>query len=1293
MAANTVTYFGDVTTVGNTTLFQNLTSQGNYSIFSGNVNPAVSLTSNLVGFSAVYSSNLNVATLNTTSIFGTAGSVGVGTTTSGYSLDVFGNFFGSNAMTAPVVLATTSANIGTLNTASIFATSGPGRVGVNTLVPTANLHVVGNVFGSNALSAPVVNASTSANISTLNTESIFATSGPGRVGVNTLAPTANLHVAGNLFGSNALTAPVVNASTSANISTLNTASIFATSGPGRVGVGLLTPGSNLHVAGNVYASNAISTPVVLANVANIATLVVSQIWRAFGNTVGFGTSVQGANVQVAGNVWASNALQTPVVIVSTSANILALNTASIFATSGPNLVGVGLSTPGSNLHVAGNVFGANALTTPVVLANVANVATMNVSQIWRAFGNTVGFGTAVQGANVQIAGNLWASNALQTPVVIASTSANAPTLVTNSVFGSSGAVLGIGTSTGLGANLHVQGNVWVSNSMTGVLQFTNATFDQATYLAGTPRIFTPGSVLGIGTLPSATGAALQVGGNLWSSNALQAPNVFALNSANTPLINTASFAGGLGVRTVPGGWTLNVSGDLQISNGLTGVGLTPTVLNVSTINVTTISNLNPILTLSVSNSIQCPINGASLANLSVTLNTSFINSNVGFGTAYVSGGPTLALPTGATLFAANAVSADVRGLVTANISQVLNTSFINSNVGFGTAYVAGGPTLTMASGANLFAANAITADVRGLVQANISSVLNTSFINSNVGFGTAYIAGGPTLTLPSGANLFAANAITADIRGLVQANISSVLNTSFINSNVGFGTAYIAGGPTLTLPSGANLFASNSISSSFVNLVQANAVTLNLTSLGFTGGVFQPITGNIYASNSVQTGNVLASGTMNIAGMANILSFSGRNVGIGTSTNLGANLQVQGNIWVSNLTGTYLAIDNTTANFATINTTTIWTQANPAVIQSSVLVSGDVPLTNSTLSAEVYAGSLRYTLDISNVFVRNFQLSALRTATCVYSNVVNGPQAGPDYRGSAYMNDGRVVFAPWSASNIGVYSPALSTFSAVSPAGFPNESAKFSGAVAVPSGNVVFVPSGASNVGMWNPQSRLWSNVSTGASGFEGGILAPTGRVVCVPGPLSANLGVFDPVTLGFTNVAAIPGYSGAVLAPNGNVIFVPNTAPNVGIFDPVTLGWSLGPPATPGGFTGGVLAAPSGNVIFVPGTSQNVGVLSADLATLTQVPGSAGFSGGVLLPTGNVMFVPLTASNVGLFDPVALTFSNVAECPGGFSGGSLLPDGRVVMCPWTSANVGVVQTLAPAPSKDFCLAPYFNHC
>ena len=1183
MAANTVTYFGDVTTVGNTTILQNSIFQGTLSNFTGNVIGQ----GNIVGFASVFSSNLNVSTLNTATIFGTAGQVGVGTTTSGYSLDGFGNLFGSNALTAPVVSASASANVQVLNTSSIFATSGPGRVGVGLGAPGANLHVAGNVFAANALTTGVVNVSTSANIQVLNTASIYATSGPGLVGVGIATPGANLHVAGNVFASNALTTPVVIASVSANVGSLITASIFATSGPGLVGVGLGAPGANLHVAGNVFALNAFSTPVVLANVANIATMNISQIWRATGNTVGFGTAVQGANAQVGGNLWASNALQSSVVIVSTSANVLVLNTASIFASSGPGLVGVGLGAPGANLHVAGNVFVANALSTPVVLANVANVATMNISQIWRTTGNTVGFGTAVQGANTQIEGNLWASNALSAPVVLASVSANAPILVTNSVFGSSGGVLGVGTSTGLGANLHVQGTVWVSNSMTGALQFTNATFSQATYLTGTPRIFTPGSVLGIGTAPAAAGAALQIGGNLWSSNALQAPNVFALTSAKTPLINTVSFAGNLGVGTAPGGWTLNVAGDLQVSNGITGVGLAPGVLNVSTVNVTTISNLNPIPTLSVSNSISCPINGASLANLSVTLNTSFINSNVGFGT------------------------------------------------------VPGGSNLALASGANLFAANAITADVRGLVTANISSVLNTSFINSNVGFGTAYVAGGPTLALPIGANLFAANAIT----------------------------------------------------SVFTGVLQANTTTLNVTSVGFTGGLFPAVVGNVYASVAVETTNVFMTGTMNVAGVANVLAFSGRNVGVGTSTNLGANLQVQGNIWASNLTGTYLAIDNTTANFTTINTTTIWTRSNPAVIQSSVAVSGDVPLASTVGAPDVYAtGSLRYTLDLANVFVRN-QLSALRTATCVYANVVNGPQAGPDYRGSAYLGDGRVVFAPWSASNIGVWSPGLSTFSAVSPTGFPSGSAKFSGAVVVPSGNVVFVPSSLSNVGIWNPVSRLWSNVVTGASGFEGGVLAPTGSVVCVPGPSSANLGVFDPVTLGFTNVLAVPGYSGAVLAPNGNVIFVPNTAPNVGIFNPVTLGWSLGPVAAPGGFTGGVLAVPSGNVVFVSGTSTSVGVLSADFATLTQLPGAAGFSGGALLPTGNVLFVPLTASNVGLFDPTALTFSNVADCPGGFSGGSLIPDGRVVMAPWTSGNVGMVQTLAPAPSKEFCLAPYFNHC
>ena len=1091
MAANTVTYFGDVTTVGNTYMFQNLTSQGNYSIFSGNVTPAASLTSNLVGFSAVYGSDLNVATLNTASIFGTNGSIGIGKTSSGYSLDVAGNIWASNVLTTGVVLATTSANALTLNTTSIFAASG-FSVGIGT---------------STSLGA-------------------------------------NLHIEGNLFSSNALTAPTVFATASFNAATANTLGIFGPTGV--TGIGTLTPGSTLDVQGNLFAPNSLSARVVIA---------------------------------------------------STSANSIVLNTQAIFASSGTGMLGVGTLTPGASLDVQGNVWVRNIISGPAILTDVANTGTMNVSQIWSAFGTSVGVGTSTSlGANLHVTRNIFASNALSAPMVIASISANTPILNTNSVFGP--LLIGVGTLSP-GASLDVVGNVWVSNSMTGALQFTNATFNQATYLTGTPRIFTPGSVLGIRTAPASAGASLQIGGNVFASNALSAPNVFALTSVNALVINTVSLTTGrLGVgTTTPSGWSLNIAGDLNISNGLTGTLIGVSTLNVGRTNVITISNLNPILTLNVSNSISCAINGASLANL----------------------------------------------------SAVLNTNFLNSNIGFGNVYVTGGPTLTLASGANFFASNSMTTGAIVSFDTATVSVLNVASIYSPLGrLGIGAPIPGATLQVEG--NVYASNAFQA------TNIVTEKMNASTINVTSLFGTAGLVGIGTI-------------------------APTANLH-----------VTGAALVANSIQTNNVYASGTMNIAGVANILSIPGLNVGIGTSTSLGANLQVQGNIWASSLTGTNVGTaTTTTANFATLNTTTIWAQT----IQSSVTVSGNVNSTSTASAAYVYAQqSLQYTRNISNIFALNFQLSALQPATCIYANVVNGPQGGPDYRGSAYLGDGRVVFAPWSASNIGVYSPALSTFSAIAPVGFPSGSGKFSGAVVVPSGNVVFVPSGNFNVGVWNPQSQLWSSVPTGASGFEGGVLAPTGSVVCVPGPSSTNVGVFNPVTLSFTNVAAVAGYSGAVLTPNGNIICVPNTATSVGIFNPVTLGWSLGPSAGPGGFSGGVLAMPSGNVIFVAGTSPQVGVLSADFATLTRITtGAPGFSGGVLLPTGTVMFVPFSASEVGLFDPVAQTFSNVVKCPSGFSGGSLLPDGRVVMSPWTAGNVGVVQTLSPAPSKEFCSAPYFNHC
>ena len=407
MSANTTTYFGDVLTVGNTTIQQNFSIQGAQSIYYGNV----ASTQNAIGWQSFFAGNVNVTTMNTLSV---TANVGIGTSTAiGATLQILGNLFASNALQTPNVFASTSANIPqVLNTASMFATSGPGLVGVGTNTSLgANLHVQGNVWASNALSAPVVNAATSANIlQTLITPSIFATSGPSRVGINTNA----------------------------------------------------SLGANLHVQGNVFAANAFQTGSLYSNGFNVATLNVTTLYQTSGPGVGIGTSTGiGAALQVQGNVFAANAIQTPNVFALTSANIQVLNTAYLFATTGSN-VGVGTGTGlGANLQVQGNVFVANAISVGLTTVNVAlNVATLNVTSLYRTTGVGVGIGTSTGiGASLQIQGNVTAANALSAPNVFASTSANVPILNTNSIFAQTGGTVGIGTSTGLGANLQVQGNV------------------------------------------------------------------------------------------------------------------------------------------------------------------------------------------------------------------------------------------------------------------------------------------------------------------------------------------------------------------------------------------------------------------------------------------------------------------------------------------------------------------------------------------------------------------------------------------------------------------------------------------------------------------------------------------------------------------------------------------------------------------------------------------------------------------------------------------------------------------
>jgi hypothetical protein len=423
-------------------------------------------------------------------------------------------------------------------------------------------------------------------------------------------------------------------------------------------------------------------------------------------------------------------------------------------------------------------------------------------------------------------------------------------------------------------------------------------------------------------------------------------------------------------------------------------------------------------------------------------------------------------------------------------------------------------------------------------------------------------------------------------------------------------------------------------------------------------------------------------------------------VGINTSTNLGASLQIQGNVYASNgFTAPNVSLSGT-------------------ISYNEDLFKRGPYLTPSAANAATITAWISATCNAVGQPTKSWWATS---PTPVYGNVAAGPGGSSAYGGSVLLPDGRVLFVPQSGSNVGFFNPATSQFTSVVPAGLSASSGQFRSGVLVPSGNVVFIPWNSSNVGVFNPLTYEYSNIAVGAMGgtykFQGGVLGPTGNVIMVPRD-SANIGIFNPRTLELTNVGPIAGqglglFGAGVLLPNGNVVMSPlTTGGNIGMYNSYSLSvtgfTNVGPIGTGSTWESASLA-PNGNVVFAPSSSStSLNVVVYNPTFVSNPIGAGGFSnvvtnlatgslnyfqGSVLLPSGNVIFCPADASNVGMFDPSALQYSNctpVSAATGKFYGCTLIPDGRVVFTPASSANVGVLSTIAPA-SREFCLSPIFN--
>ena len=130
--------------------------------------------------------------------------------------------------------------------------------------------------------------------------------------------------------------------------------------------------------------------------------------------------------------------------------------------------------------------------------------------------------------------------------------------------------------------------------------------------------------------------------------------------------------------------------------------------------------------------------------------------------------------------------------------------------------------------------------------------------------------------------------------------------------------------------------------------------------------------------------------------------------------------------------------------------------------------------------------------------------------------------------------------------------------------------------------------------------------------------------------------------------------------------------------------------------FTGGVLL-PDGRVFCVPRNSTTARIYDPATDTLTTpigtYPGNFAFTGGVLLPDGRVFCVPLNSTTARIYDPVTDTLTTPTGAYSGstpFIGGVLLPDGRVFCAPFSSTTARIYGG-GGGFNINVSLSAYFN--
>ncbi|MBL8030735.1 MAG: hypothetical protein JNK33_00195, partial [Candidatus Doudnabacteria bacterium] len=562
-------------------------------------------------------SNENINPLNISSSSGNSvfmvdkqGNIGVGTTTPTANLSVAGTLqttgnatVGGNVVTALITGNAGTSKIDFLNNQLAFTGGTTMRFNASGLaiggLPTNML----DVFGNAAIGAAYAGTTSPTNGLIVQ----------GNVGIGTTSPVAKLDVYGNL-----------------NVGTSSTPALFVNTATGNVGIGTSTPNAKLSVMGSASFLTPTSTaayfsPTSYANGGGLVLTVVNtvgslQAWEAWSPSNGVlnqtftGGNSSAINFNAGGNSsinFSTNGTtklslntdfgQASGVGVTVNGggtldpfNVTSSSGASILrVTTGMN-VGIGTTTPGRTLTVAGDIRATGSLYDSSNSAGTAG-----------SFLMSTGSGYAWNSTSTLFGGNIYLNN---NQLSLFGNSALNQNLTTTS----SPTFAGLAVTNASTTNLTVSGNLHAGSILgLSTLSFTNAS---TTNLTSSGNAYLNALIAsGPSTLTTASATALSLSNNFWVTGQSSLNN--ASSSALTVSGNT--WLSGLSFT--------NASGTNQTLSGnfyVTGVSTlaTTTVTRLTASGSTTISSLAAGLVRSDANGglFNGPADISSETNLSVS---------------------------------------------------------------------------------------------------------------------------------------------------------------------------------------------------------------------------------------------------------------------------------------------------------------------------------------------------------------------------------------------------------------------------------------------------------------------------------------------------------------------------------------------------------------------------------------------------------------------------------------------------------------------------------------------------